>query len=351
MALPITVPYTFGNATTAIPLSNLDSDYATVYQAVNGIGNGSVALANVTITGGTVSNVSGVVPTPFTANGVVYASSTSALTTGSALVFDGSNLGLGVTPTTKLDIGANDGTPKTISLRYSSVPAFYSSTFDGAVGLNTISINTYNTSSGSTSWSAFSNTNFGAAAIQLASQNGSSNFIRFLVGTAANTVPVETARINSSGNLLVGTTSSNFGSRITSWSNTSYTVESIRTGTGSEGHIAFVNANGGVGSIFTNASVTLYNTTSDQRLKENIQDSDSASSLIDSLQVRKFDWKANGSHQRYGFVAQELLTVAPEAVSQPEDSEQMMAVDYSKLVPMLVKEIQSLRQRLSAANL
>ena len=55
MALPITVPYTFGTATTAIPLSNLDSDYATVYQAVNGIGNGSVALANVSITSATVS--------------------------------------------------------------------------------------------------------------------------------------------------------------------------------------------------------------------------------------------------------------------------------------------------------
>ena len=55
MALPITIPYTFGSATTAIPLSNLDSDYQTVYYAVNGLGNGSVALANVAITGGTVS--------------------------------------------------------------------------------------------------------------------------------------------------------------------------------------------------------------------------------------------------------------------------------------------------------
>ena len=133
MALPITVPYTFGNATTAIPLSNLDSDYATVYQAVNGIGNGSVALANVAITGGTISGnttasnvtvssgtftnvtLSNVtissVSTPitaaeggtgsssaFTSGGVVYASSTSALATGSALTFDGTNLGLGVTP-------------------------------------------------------------------------------------------------------------------------------------------------------------------------------------------------------------------------------------------------------------
>jgi len=51
MALPITVPYTFGTATTAIPLTNLDSDFSTVYYAVNGLGNGTVALANVQITG------------------------------------------------------------------------------------------------------------------------------------------------------------------------------------------------------------------------------------------------------------------------------------------------------------
>ena len=62
---------------------------------------------------------------------------------------------------------------------------------------------------------------------------------------------------------------------------------------------------------------------------------------------RKFDWIADGSHQDYGMVAQELQTVAPEAVSAPEDPEEMMGVDYSKLVPMLVKEIQSLRARVA----
>jgi len=107
------------------------------------------------------------------------------------------------------------------------------------------------------------------------------------------------------------------------------------------------NGSGVVGSITFVGSATLYNTTSDQRLKENIVDADSASSLIDSLQVRKFDWKSNGSHQRYGFVAQELVTVAPEAVHQPADTDEMMAVDYSKLVPMLVKELQSLRARVA----
>jgi hypothetical protein len=46
-------------------------------------------------------------------------------------------------------------------------------------------------------------------------------------------------------------------------------------------------------------------------------------------------------------VAQELMTVAPEAVSVPEDPEKMMGVDYSKLVPMLIKEVQSLRARVA----
>ena len=107
-----------------------------------------------------------------------------------------------------------------------------------------------------------------------------------------------------------------------------------------------------IGSISqSGTTAVLYNVTSDQRLKENIVDAPEFGSVIDSIQVRSFDWKENNSHQRAGFIAQELVTVAPEAVHQPADPEEMMAVDYSKLVPMLVKEIQSLRQRLSAANL
>ena len=102
-----------------------------------------------------------------------------------------------------------------------------------------------------------------------------------------------------------------------------------------------------VGTIVTSTTATTYNTSSDQRLKENIVDAPSASDEIDAIQVRSFDWKVDGSHQKYGMVAQELQTVAPEAVSGDADSEEMMGVDYSKLVPMLVKEIQSLRARVS----
>jgi hypothetical protein len=60
MALPITIPYTFATAATSIPLSQLDTDFSTIYATVNGIGNGTVALSNVVITGGIISNVSGI---------------------------------------------------------------------------------------------------------------------------------------------------------------------------------------------------------------------------------------------------------------------------------------------------
>jgi hypothetical protein len=156
----------------------------------------------------------------------------------------------------------------------------------------------------------------------------------------------EKMRLDASGNLLVGTTANAIG-------NAGFKISGVgfarveRTGTTSQSHLSFTNGNGDVGSISTSGTATTYNTSSDQRLKENIADADDAGSKIDAIQVRKYDWKADGSHQDYGMIAQELQAVAPEAVSVPEDSEEMMGVDYSKLVPMLIKEIQSLRNRVA----
>jgi hypothetical protein len=58
MALPITIPNTFAGATGPIPLSQLDNNFLTVVNGINGIGNGTNSLANVSITGGSISNVS-----------------------------------------------------------------------------------------------------------------------------------------------------------------------------------------------------------------------------------------------------------------------------------------------------
>jgi len=89
------------------------------------------------------------------------------------------------------------------------------------------------------------------------------------------------------------------------------------------------------------------NVGSDRKLKENIEDADDAGSVLDSIQIRKFDWISNGTHQSYGVVAQELAEVFPEATSEPENEEDIMGVSYERLIPMLVKEIQSLRSRVA----
>lgn len=57
MALPIVIPNTFANATVSIPLSELDQNFVVVRNAINGIGNGAESLANVSITGGALANV------------------------------------------------------------------------------------------------------------------------------------------------------------------------------------------------------------------------------------------------------------------------------------------------------
>ena len=104
------VPYTFGSATAAIPLSQLDTNFATTITLGNTaiqLGNtvttlNNMTLANVTISSGSVTitdvTASGnVTVSGGTANGVAYLNGSKVLTTGSALVFDGTNLLVGTT--------------------------------------------------------------------------------------------------------------------------------------------------------------------------------------------------------------------------------------------------------------
>jgi len=163
--------------------------------------------------------------------------------------------------------------------------------------------------------------------------------------------------LDYSGNLLVGRTSAGAtgnghtirGGDSAIFSRDSSGESMIVARNASAGDIVRFYCNGvDKGSINFDGSNTIsYTSSSDQRLKENIADADDAGSKVDAIQVRKFDWIADGSHQDYGMIAQELQTVVPEAVWAPADPDEMMGVDYSKLVPMLVKEIQSLRARVA----
>ena len=180
---------------------------------------------------------------------------------------------------------------------------------------------------------------------------GNSYYGRIQIDSSTNLIfgagpnGTERMRIDGSGNLLVGTTSTLRSNKFHASASNFVGGFNVTGGTGEA--VAFFSNGTVVGSVSVTGSATTYNTSSDQRLKENIVDAPSASDDIDAIQVRSFDWKADGSHQKYGMVAQELNTVAPDAVSAPEDPEDMMGVDYSKLVPMLVKEIQSLRARVA----
>ena len=78
MALPVTVPNTFAGATASIPLSQLDANFNSLSNAINGIANGVETLANVQVTGGSFDNisVSNVTITTGTSDGLNVANAT-----------------------------------------------------------------------------------------------------------------------------------------------------------------------------------------------------------------------------------------------------------------------------------
>jgi hypothetical protein len=99
MALPITIPYTFAGATGTAQLSQLDADLSLLASTINGIGSGSVPLANVQITGGSLSNIF-IGPTAG-GTGLTTAPATGQILIGSGSAYQLSNLtsGTGITIT------------------------------------------------------------------------------------------------------------------------------------------------------------------------------------------------------------------------------------------------------------
>ena len=117
MPLPISLPYTFANATTAIPLSNLDSDLVTLRDGINGIGNGTNALSNVSITGGTITNVTITSLVAPLAAGSGGTGLTAPGTAGNVLTSNGthwtSQSGANVTAVSTISFGTTGLTPNT----------------------------------------------------------------------------------------------------------------------------------------------------------------------------------------------------------------------------------------------
>ena len=106
-------------------------------------------------------------------------------------------------------------------------------------------------------------------------------------------------------------------------------------------HVQFKGSAGVTGTISYSGTSTSYNTSSDYRLKEDLQDF-AGLDMVSKIPVYDFKWKTDESRS-YGVMAHEIQEVLPQAVSGEKDAEDMQSVDYSKIVPLLVKSIQELK--------
>jgi hypothetical protein len=119
----------------------------------------------------------------------------------------------------------------------------------------------------------------------------------------------------------------------------------LRPGTDTTTAIGFGAASGTlIGSISQTAAATAYNTSSDGRLKEDLQTFD-AGRIIDQLEVYDFQWKSTGE-RAYGVIAQQAVEVYDTPITHLEE-EDWWGVDYSKYVPVLLQELKALRVRVA----
>ena len=174
----------------------------------------------------------------------------------------------------------------------------------------------------------------------------------------------ERARIDSSGNLLVGTTNTaqNAGNGTKIYPRGNVSVVNDGTTGGGDG-FDFYNSTAGAYRFYVTGAGTIFATTttisaiSDQRLKENVRDLDVGLDAVMALKPRKFDWKeGKGKNVKddRGWIAQEFEQVFPDLVDEwkdpsPDGEEPYKSV-RADLIPVLVKAIQELKAELDEAK-
>ena len=96
-------------------------------------------------------------------------------------------------------------------------------------------------------------------------------------------------------------------------------------------------------------SGTTYNTTSDRRLKDNIEPIADATDKLMSMKPVTHTWIADPEAPSvHGFIAQEMQEIVPEAVSGEDGGEEMMSMDYGRITPVLVAALQEATNEIKA---
>jgi len=249
------------------------------------------------------------------------------------------NVGIGTTsPSNRLHVQNEITTAYSSSNTLAAAPLAYFYNTNGSVGgAGTIRID--------------GGTSGGNAAVTLSAVQTASGSSALTFGTRSGGSDVaERARITDAGTLLIGRTA-NVSATTRLGLDTTASIAGFVSETGvstATTHARFYNPNGNVGNISTNASATTYATSSDYRLKENVQPMQDALAVIAQLNPVTYTWKADGSDGQ-GFIAHELQAVVPDCVTGEKDAvdaegnPQYQGVDTSFLVATLVKAIQELK--------
>jgi len=172
-------------------------------------------------------------------------------------------------------------------------------------------------------------------------------------GTNSSYSVTERMRITSGGDVFIGCTSDPNGSTNgiglypngeidISRSSGSSAIFNRNTTTGTIVDLRYNNSV--IGTISTNGTNASYNTSSDYRLKQDYKDY-SGLDLVNKIKTYDYEWKADKS-RGYGVIAHELQSVINYAVTGVKDGKEMQGVDYSKIVPVLIKSIQELKAEL-----
>lgn len=88
---------------------------------------------------------------------------------------------------------------------------------------------------------------------------------------------------------------------------------------------------------------------SDARLKDNITDAEDMLNVINSIEIKSFDWLTDGKHVGAGIIAQQLRQIIPELVG--EDDNGLLGVNFIGLIPYLIKAIQELHAAVMPSKL
>ena len=161
-------------------------------------------------------------------------------------------------------------------------------------------------------------------------------------------------------------------------SNSNGSLNLVGEGGSSNRAVSFQHTTNGseVGFIQTSSSATNYDTSSDYRLKENLDYDFDATSRLKQLKPVRFNFKIDKDNTVDGFLAHEVSSIVPNAISGEKDGVQVwekdddipngvsvgddkldnngdtipdyQSIDHSKLVPLLVKTIQELEARITA---